>query len=136
VPHTDYIITMLGGRIVERGTYEELVKNNGDFAQFISAFGGQGEQEKQEDGNVKETDAAGTPDKKRKSVTGTALMQAEERALGAVSSKVYGNYLRWAFSFFGEYFRYCTCNPCVVLPMVVSWARSYSWLSCWYKLCR
>ncbi|KAF9510628.1 hypothetical protein BS47DRAFT_1395829 [Hydnum rufescens UP504] len=87
LPQTDYIITMLDGRIVERGTYEELVKNNGDFAQFISAFGSQGEQEKHEDENVTETDAVGATDKKRKSVTGTALMQAEERALGAVSSK-------------------------------------------------
>jgi ATP-binding cassette, subfamily C (CFTR/MRP), member 1 len=104
VPHTDYIITMLDGRIVEQGTYEELVKSNGDFAQFISAFGSQGEQEKQEDGGIKETDAAGTTNKRLKTVNGTVMMQAEERVLGAVSWKVYGNYLRWAALSFSEYF--------------------------------
>ena len=94
VPQTDYIITMLEGRIVERGTYDELVKNDGAFAQFISAFGGQEEQETQKHEDIKEKDAVGATDKKHKAVTGTALMQAEERVTGAVSSKVYKNYLR------------------------------------------
>ncbi|KAF9510627.1 hypothetical protein BS47DRAFT_1395826 [Hydnum rufescens UP504] len=63
-----------------------------DWPQVISPswlrkFGGQGEQEKQENGDVKETDAAGTTDKRLKTVNGTALMQAEDRVLGAVSSK-------------------------------------------------
>ena len=54
----DYIYAMRGGRVVESGTYEELMGSGGDFARFDKEYGGddQGPQEHDED-NIRPGDA-------------------------------------------------------------------------------
>lgn len=91
---------MQDGRIAERGTYNELIGHNGPFAKFIAQFGGKDEEmdEKQaaaEEDAIEEipTDAdKKTP--KRNDAKGAALMQTEERAVGAVNGTVYHGYFK------------------------------------------
>jgi len=93
----NYIYTVVGGRIAEHGTYEELSKNNGEFSRFIAQFGSQTEVEGKDE---KDEDIAAGPDpdseKKRggeKATPGPTFMQAEERNTGAVAWSVYREYL-------------------------------------------
>ncbi len=93
---------MLNGRIVERGTYEELMANNGAFSKFVAEFGRQEEESKDEKIEVVEGDeVAKQTEKKRKAmVPGSSLMQDEERAVGAVSGSVYRSYFKRVALFF------------------------------------
>lgn len=99
LPQVDYIYAMADGRIAERGTYEELMKNNGEFSKFFTEFGTkEAEEEEQkevveEEKEAIEEEGAGAEKTKRKDVAGTALMQAEERNTGAISKAVYKEYL-------------------------------------------
>ena len=38
LPHCDLIVVMDGGRIVEQGSYSELVTNNGTFAELLHTY--------------------------------------------------------------------------------------------------
>jgi ABC-type multidrug transport system ATPase subunit len=42
VPRTDYIYTLVNGRVSEEGTYEDLIKKEGPFFQLMKEFGGEG----------------------------------------------------------------------------------------------
>jgi ABC-type transport system involved in cytochrome bd biosynthesis fused ATPase/permease subunit len=83
LPQVDYIITMLDGRIVERGTYAELIENDGAFAKFVKEFGSNDEKEQQKGEEAGEQDVKL---KKKKGSMGGQMMQAEERNTGAVSN--------------------------------------------------
>ncbi|KAJ7841321.1 ABC transporter [Mycena olivaceomarginata] len=85
LPHVDYIIAIADGRIVERGTYAELIKNDGEFAKFIAEFGK--EEEKIEPAPQAEAEA------RKKATAGVGMMQIEERNIGAISLEVYKAYL-------------------------------------------
>lgn len=91
---------MQEGRIAERGTYDELIGNNGPFAKFVAQFGGKDEElnEKQaaDEEDAIEEAAADEDEKKpkRNNAKGVALMQTEERAVGAVSGSIYHGYFR------------------------------------------
>ena len=95
----NYIYTVVGGRIAERGTYEELSKNSGEFSRFIAKFGSQTEAEgkDEKDRDIDQTvDSDPDSAKKRggkKATSGPALMQAEERNTGAIAWSVYREYL-------------------------------------------
>src|SRR5580704_3172975 len=39
LPNVDYIYVVSDGQITERGTYAELMANDGDFSKFITEFG-------------------------------------------------------------------------------------------------
>ncbi|KAF8332585.1 P-loop containing nucleoside triphosphate hydrolase protein [Cantharellus anzutake] len=105
LPRCDYIITMLDGRIAERGTYEELMAKNGAFAKFVAEFGGKEGESKEDSGEITvvegdEDETAALAEKKRKEMSaGPSLMQPEERAVGAVDGRVYAGYLRAAHGF-------------------------------------
>ncbi|TRM64251.1 P-loop containing nucleoside triphosphate hydrolase protein [Schizophyllum amplum] len=101
LPQVDYIYTVSNGRIVERGTYPELMGNNGDFSRFVNEFGTQAEEKEMEEeegieegaeGAAKGGEVAVTKPKKR--VAGPGMMQEEERRTGAVSGKIYGEYAK------------------------------------------
>lgn len=102
MPRTDYILTVQDGRIAERGTYNELIGNDGPFAKFVAQFGGQDEEIKEVKDAAEEEalEGADKPDIERKAarakerVKGKTLMQTEERATGAVSGTVYHQYLQ------------------------------------------
>ena len=94
----NYIYTVVDGRIAERGTYEELSKNSGEFSRFIGQFGSQIEVDEQDekDRDIDQTVDWGLSEKRRggkKATSGPALMQTEERNTGAVAWSVYREYL-------------------------------------------
>jgi ABC-type multidrug transport system ATPase subunit len=94
LPHVDYIYTIADGRIAERGTYRELMSNNGEFYRFLTEFGSKdneegAEKEAEEEGIVEKKDDS---EKRKNATAGAGLMQAEERSTGAVSWDVYKTY--------------------------------------------
>lgn len=97
LPQVDYIFTVVDGRIAERGTYPELLTNDGAFARFAREFGAKEEQEEEEEDAIA---LEGLDTKKARAALespatgGKPLMQAEERSTGAVSGKVYKEYLK------------------------------------------
>jgi hypothetical protein len=87
---------MAQGKIVEQGTYDQLILNGGDFSRLVAEFGGK-EEEKKEEEEEAEEDAIEEPLKekeKKPEQKGKALMQVEERATGSVAWGVYAEYAR------------------------------------------
>lgn len=105
MPLADHILCMENGAIVERGTYAELIADDGTFARLARDFGGNRDsadsetvmREKDVDVAkvVEEEEEAGVAPKKQ-----AGMMQVEERATGAVSKGVYRSYLKAANGFF------------------------------------
>ncbi|KAH9945256.1 P-loop containing nucleoside triphosphate hydrolase protein [Epithele typhae] len=99
LPQVDYVYTVAEGRIAEHGTYAELMAAEGHFAQFVHEFGNKESEEEEEEEAIEEATEGEDVEKdekteKRKAQKGAALMQVEERNMGSVSSKVYGEYIR------------------------------------------
>lgn len=93
LPQVDYILTIVDGTIAERGTYQELMANGGEFARFVNEFGSKEETEEKEEEAVEEAgDTVNAP--KARAVPGAALMQTEERNTGSIGSQVYREYSR------------------------------------------
>jgi len=86
----DYIYTVVDGRIAERGTYTELMANDGEFSKFITEFGSK-EDEKEKESDDGSEGKTGGPEKK--AVAGAGIMQAEERNTGAVTWEIYRAYI-------------------------------------------
>ncbi|KAI6039822.1 ABC transporter [Pisolithus marmoratus] len=90
LPEVDFIYTVVDGRIAERGTYHELMANEGAFAEFIREFGSKEDPfAKSEETKEAHLEAPA----KRDAVRGKGLMQAEERTTGAVRWQIYQQYL-------------------------------------------
>ncbi|ORX63492.1 hypothetical protein BCR32DRAFT_226999, partial [Anaeromyces robustus] len=114
LPRVDYIIVMKNGRIEEQGEYEELMKNDGEFARLMHTYGGIDENEEDEDDHSSEKsienenkekklrsdktdkDNPNTIKKVDKKEKGKELMTKEERATGSVDTKVYKAYIKAA----------------------------------------
>jgi ABC-type multidrug transport system ATPase subunit len=106
LPQVDYIYAVADGRIVEQGTYADLMAKGQAFAKFFTEFGTQEHEEKKkneeaEEGAIEEAgEAKEGEDKKSGAVkrvaakAGPALMQEEERNTGAIEWDVYGSYIR------------------------------------------
>ncbi|KAG1773522.1 ABC transporter [Suillus occidentalis] len=96
LPEVDYIYTLVDGRIAERGTYTELMANDGAFSKFVSEFGSKEDSTKKE---VRAAEDEEIEDKKiQKGSAGKAMMQEEERNTGAIKWEVYQEYLKAAHS--------------------------------------
>ena len=96
LPKVDYIYFMVDGRIAERGTFEEMMANRGEFSRTFDEFVTKGQRESEgekamdfEDEGVDEN-----AEKRRAAGRGAALMQAEERNTGAVGLQVYKRYFQ------------------------------------------
>ncbi|KAI6039826.1 ABC protein [Pisolithus marmoratus] len=102
----DYIYTMKDGTIVESGTFDELVEQNGEFARLAREHGGQteGAKDDSEDEialnqkNVMIEDVKLKSAKARERAEGKGrgeghLIVKEQRKTGSVSLKVYWTYL-------------------------------------------
>jgi len=86
IPSCDFILTVVDGRIAERGTYDELMANDGAFAKFQREFGGQEVEEEEEEAEIEAVEGKDTEEKKAKVFNGgKQLMQIEERNTGAIS---------------------------------------------------
>jgi ABC-type multidrug transport system fused ATPase/permease subunit len=101
LPQVDHIITVSEGKIVEQGTYNELLARHGAFADLVAEFGNDEEETKRMEEAKEKQATDGKPNEKqqlkKKEEDGPKkahkLMQEEERATGAVGLKVYKQYL-------------------------------------------
>lgn len=106
LPQVDYIFTVVDGKIAERGTYAQLLaQEGGAFSRFVKEFGAQEAKEEEEEEAVEETpinpaenaDESKKAAKRRKvKANDTSMMQQEERNTGAVNMDVYRAYLHAA----------------------------------------
>ena len=100
LPQVDHIITVSEGRIVEQGTYTDLLARHGAFADLVAEFGNNEEETKRMEEAKEKQATEGKPDEKQQVMKkedgpkkAHKLMQEEERATGAVGLKVYKQYL-------------------------------------------
>ena len=96
LPRVDYIYFIVDGRIAERGTFDEMMANCGDFARTFDEFVTKDQQEsKGEDAvDIEDVDVDENVKKRKNATRGAQLMQAEERNIGAVNLEVYKQYFR------------------------------------------
>jgi hypothetical protein len=120
---------MVDGRIAERGTFEEMMANRGEFSRTFDEFVTKGQEDSEGEKAVDLEDADADENAKKRQVArrGAALMQAEERNIGAVNLQVYKRYFR-------------SGNGVVLLPTmfvtVVLMQASIVLSSYWYVLSR
>ncbi|KAG2040579.1 P-loop containing nucleoside triphosphate hydrolase protein [Suillus americanus] len=87
LPEVDYIYTLVDGHIAERGTYAELMVNDGAFSKFVAEFGLKEDSEKKD---KNEAEVVEIEDKEtEKGSAGKSMMQEEERNTGAIKWEVY-----------------------------------------------
>ncbi|KAI5990317.1 ABC protein [Pisolithus orientalis] len=129
LPQVDYIYTMKDGVIVERGTFDELLERNGEFARLAQEYGGHTERvgEAVEEDDVSDNLALQNKDvtiedvklkstKTRERVEGKGkvegrLIVKERRNTGSVSLKVH-----WAYLVAG---RGAIMLPLIIMLMIV-----------------
>jgi ATP-binding cassette, subfamily C (CFTR/MRP), member 1 len=95
LPRADRILCMDQGRIVEQGTYEDLLSSGGNFARLVAEYGGKAEEQNEEQEESEDAiEEFDNKKEKKPEEKGKALMQVEERAIGSVAWKVYAEYAR------------------------------------------
>jgi ABC-type multidrug transport system ATPase subunit len=107
LPKVDYIYFMVDGRIAERGTFDEMMANGGDFARTFDEFvtKDQTESKGEKASDIVDADVDDKTKRRRSAKRGAQLMQAEERNTGAVNWQVYKRYFQ-------------SGNGVVLLPMM------------------
>ena len=87
---------MIDGRIAERGTFEEMMANRGEFSRTFDEFVTKGQEDSggEKELGIEDADADENAKKRRVARRGAALMQAEERNTGAVNLQVYKRYFQ------------------------------------------
>ena len=120
---------MADGHIAERGTFEEMMANRGEFSRTFDEFVTK-DQEDSERGkavDIEDADLDENAKTRRTSRRGAALMQAEERNVGAVNLQIYKRYFQ-------------SGNGVVLLPTmfvsIVLMQASIVLSSYWYVLSR
>ncbi|KAH7103342.1 ATP-dependent bile acid permease [Auriculariales sp. MPI-PUGE-AT-0066] len=100
LPYVDEVCLIENGKIIERGTYSELLAQGGEFAKLIDEFGTEERklgQAKRPDGDqVKSEDAKKGPTMRGNASGAAKLVEGDERETGAVSWGAYIGYLRAA----------------------------------------
>jgi len=97
LPKVDYIYFMANGRIVEHGTFDEMMANRGDFARTFDEFVTKDQKEEargEKAVDLEDVDVDENTKKRRSAKRGAQLMQAEERNVGAVNLQVYKQYFQ------------------------------------------
>jgi ABC-type multidrug transport system ATPase subunit len=96
LPKVDYIYFMIDGQIAERGTFEEMMANRGEFSRTFDEFvtKNQNDSEGEKVLGLENADLDENAKKRRAAARGAALMQAEERNTGAVKFQVYKRYFQ------------------------------------------
>jgi hypothetical protein len=87
---------MFNGQIAERGTFEEMMANGGEFSRTFDEFvtKNQNDSEREKAVDLDDADVDGNAKKRQAAARGAALMQAEERNTGAVNFQVYKRYFQ------------------------------------------
>ena len=87
---------MVDGRIAERGTFEEMMANHGEFSRTFNKFvaKGQEDSEGEKEMDLKDADVYENAGKQRVVERGAAIMQAEERNIGAMDFQVYKRFFQ------------------------------------------
>ena len=87
---------MVDGHIAERGTFEEMMANRGDFSRTFNEFVTKDQEDSEGEKAVDLEDADADENAKKRQVArrGAPLMQAEERNVGAVNLQVYKRYFQ------------------------------------------
>ncbi|KAJ4480031.1 ABC transporter [Lentinula aciculospora] len=98
LPLVDYIYVVHEGRIVEFGTYHELMVNGNEFSRFINEFGNNDQEESKGETEpeieIVKAEEEPVKDKRKKATAGAGIMQVEERNTGAVSGAIYKTYIK------------------------------------------
>jgi ABC-type multidrug transport system ATPase subunit len=96
LPKVDYIYFMIDGHIAERGTFEEMMANRGEFSRTFDEFVTKDQEDSggEKEMDLEDADADENAKKRRVARRGAALMQAEERNTGAVNLQVYKRYFQ------------------------------------------
>ena len=87
---------MIDGQIAERGTFVEMLANGGEFSRTFDEFvtKNQNDSEGEKAVDLEDADVDENAEKRRAAARGAALMQAEERNVGAVNLQVYKRYFQ------------------------------------------
>ncbi|KAF9961648.1 hypothetical protein BGZ70_008234 [Mortierella alpina] len=116
LPQVDYVICMKDGEIIERGTFQELMENQGEFSSLMKAHGGieendtdfeeplddpaldptAAEAEKSLESGATEEKKEGADKKDEPAGKAKGLMSQEERATGSVDGSIYKSYVEAA----------------------------------------
>jgi len=96
LPKVDYIYFMVDGHIAERGTFEEMIANRGEFSRTFDEFVTKDQEDSEEEKAVDVEDADVDENAERRQAVrrGAATMQAEERNTGAMNLQVYKRFLQ------------------------------------------
>ncbi|KPV74356.1 uncharacterized protein RHOBADRAFT_54195 [Rhodotorula graminis WP1] len=101
LPQADWVVVMENGRIVEQGTYAELVASGSSFSRFADEYGVAAVSTAVGDGDgdelVGKVDVVDEPKQKGKGgAAGRPLMQKEEQAVGSVGLGTWKTYAKAA----------------------------------------
>ncbi|KAE9399630.1 multidrug resistance-associated ABC transporter [Gymnopus androsaceus JB14] len=91
---TDYIFVVDHGEIKEQGTFQTLMSANGLLTRLMDEYGNLDQEEEQTEKEAQKEQVADPASLDKEA--NAALMQIEERNLGAVSWRTYGKYLQFA----------------------------------------
>jgi ABC-type multidrug transport system ATPase subunit len=94
LPKVDYIYFMVDGRIAERGTFDEMMANGGDFSRTFDEFVSKDQTTSKGDKAPDIEDVDENTKKRKSAKRGAQLMQAEERNTGAVNFQIYKQYFQ------------------------------------------
>ncbi|KAJ3982865.1 multidrug resistance-associated ABC transporter [Lentinula detonsa] len=92
---TDYIFVVDQGEIKERGTFQTLMSSNGLFTRIMDEYGSLDHEEESTCEKEETDDEVVNPSSVDKAAN-AALMQTEERNVGAVGYQTYAKYLKFA----------------------------------------
>ncbi|KAB5591062.1 Oligomycin resistance ATP-dependent permease YOR1 [Ceratobasidium theobromae] len=92
LPYVDEVIFMDNGRIIERGTYNDLVAAGGQFSQLVAEYG-VAEETNVKGGSGDNTATANDDRAKSNDAPAAKLMQGDERTTGAVGWEAYTTYI-------------------------------------------
>ncbi|KAF9565380.1 ABC protein, partial [Agrocybe pediades] len=118
----DYIYTLREGSIAEKGTYQELVQAQGEFARLDKEFGGntpehnEGSEEIHIEEQIEEQKKKAVSNSTRRQAAGTGKLEGklivrEQRTTGSISGKVYKSYLKAGKGYY--------MAPLLVLTMIL-----------------
>ncbi|BGP49528.1 hypothetical protein JCM10450v2_005420 [Rhodotorula kratochvilovae] len=103
LPQADSVVVMENGRIVEQGTFSELVSSGSSFSRFAHEYGiaasadvDDADTKAEEKGASSEEEDARADDPKKPRSAGRPLMQKEEQATGSVKLSTWKTYTKAA----------------------------------------